>query len=173
VAGFHGTKREAEKRLRQILREVDEGKHTEKMTAGDLCRQWLDDYVFADDELKRRTRESYEETVRVHILPELGDVLLEKLTPVVVQEFLNKKRQQRSKHGRLLSQTTVRYIHTILKPILYAGVEWEYIPRNPAVSVAVTRIYDHETYERKKKAALELEAWFLSEEPQAERQTPL
>lgn len=38
-------------------------------------------------------------------------------------------------------------------------------------NVAVTRIYDHETYERKKKAALELEAWLLSEEPQAGRQT--
>lgn len=58
-------------------------------TVGSWMDQWLETY--ARPTVKLSTYCSYEMMTRVHVKPSLGDILLVKLDPVTLQEFINQK----------------------------------------------------------------------------------
>jgi integrase len=81
--------------------------------------------------IRPRTYQSYEILVRLHILPELGRVRLDKLSPQHVQVLLAHK----SASGR--SAQTVRHVRAILRIALNQAIKWGLVPRNVAsMSVA-------------------------------------
>jgi integrase len=69
-------------------------------------------------------------TVRLHLQPEVGKALLEKLTPQDVQGLLNRK----SREGKL-SPRSVAYIRGVLRQALNQALRWGLIARNPAALV--------------------------------------
>src|SRR5829696_8939375 len=84
---FRGTKREAQRRLRELLTLVDQNRHPEdsgRMTVAHWLDRWL---AIAKSELAAQTHLSYETAVRVHIAPALGEVLLSRLSPAHLQGF--------------------------------------------------------------------------------------
>ena len=79
------------------------------------------------------TYRSYEWIVRVHLIPGLGKLTLEKLNPQVLQAFI----KGRSKAG--LSPATVKHINATLRAALSQAEEWELIDRNIAKLVNFPR----------------------------------
>lgn len=132
----HGIKRDAESLLARRIREVSEGTHVEpeKIIVAQYLRRWLDQYV--DTNLRQTTAVSYRERVANHIIPALGAVRLDRLTPAHLQALYAEK----LKDGRLdgkpggLSPRSVQYIHSILHRALEHAVQWQVLSRNQATA---------------------------------------
>jgi integrase len=82
-----GTKRDAQRRLREILTEVDKGVIADagKMTVGQWLELWLAECKHTAAPCTWEARASY---VRQHMVPQLGAILLRRLTPDVIQGYL-------------------------------------------------------------------------------------
>ena len=81
-----------------------------------VVEQWLSVMAL---KVKPSTLAGYEATVRLHILPELGQVVIGKLTTASISEFAQTKlRHGRSDGGGGLAPKTVRDILSVLKGII-------------------------------------------------------
>ena len=89
---FYGkTRKEVQEKLKVALHEQQKGTlvTAPQQKLEDFLKQWLEDTQ--RDSIKPRSYERYEEIVRLHIVPALGRVQLQKLTPQQVQSFYAKK----------------------------------------------------------------------------------
>ena len=82
-----GTKKEAEKRLAELLHQLDNGTFMKpgKTTLGEFLERWLMDYVWPN--LAPRTAEGYETIIRQHLSPKLGSITLIQLKPEHLQKY--------------------------------------------------------------------------------------
>jgi len=135
-----GTKKEAEKRLAELLHQLDNGTFMKpgKTTLADYLKQWLKDYCWAN--LAPRTAEGYEHIVRHHLIPSLGQIHLTQLKPEHLQHVYSEKL------AAGLSHRTIRYIHTTLHKSLQNAVKLGMIVRNPADAVEPPKVQRHEMH---------------------------
>jgi integrase len=128
-----GTKKDAEKRLSELLHQMDNGTFVtpSKTTLAEYLNKWLLDYAKVN--LSPRGYERYESIVRVHLIPSLGSITLTQLRPDHLQSHYTDK----LKSG--LSALTVRYLHTVLHKALQTAIKRGLIARNVADAVDVPR----------------------------------
>ena len=115
-----GTKREAEAELRKILASLDSGSYVapNKVTVGDLLKQWLDDYVGTN--VRPRTAEGYRLICEKHLMPHLGPILLTQLQPAQVKKYYaTALKEGRSDGQGGLSARTVKHHHRVLSEALF------------------------------------------------------
>jgi len=106
-----------------------------KRTVGWFLNYWIDQVIALDPGIKPKTLKFYRYVVRIHLLPALGDIKLDKLTTVQVQAMLNHKRETISERTkRLLSPETVKGIKRTLHAALETALAYEYVQRNVAAS---------------------------------------
>ncbi|MDQ3571460.1 MAG: site-specific integrase [Actinomycetota bacterium] len=119
------TKREASEALTEILGQLSTGQYVapSKLTV----RQFLEDEWIPSirASLRPLTLESYTANVRNHVLPRLGGVLLQRLTPAMLNAMY-------AELGERLSLRTVRYIHAIVRRALADAVRWNRLTQSPA-----------------------------------------
>lgn len=126
----YGAKRDAQRRLREILTELDQGKYTPpgRMTVGQYLAQWLERQT-----VEASTLRSYETICRVRIVPALGHIVLSKLTGADIEQF----------HANSpCSPATVRQTQRILSVALNAAVRQGLIPSNPALGAKRPKVVD-------------------------------
>jgi len=128
-----GTKKDAEKRLAELLHQLDSGTFIKpgKTTVAEYLRKWLEDYCRAN--LAPRTTEGYESIVRCHLIPSLGKIPLTQLKPEHVQSVYSKGLSDG------LSHRTIRYIHATLHKSLQTAVKLGMLVRNPTDAVELPR----------------------------------
>ncbi len=133
-----GTKKDAEKRLAELLHQLDNGTFMKpgRTTLADYLKQWLKDYCWVN--LAPRTVEGYESIVRCHIIPTLGQIPLTQLKPEHLQHIYSEKL------AAGLSHRTIRYIHVTLHKALQDAVRLGIMVRNPADAVKPPRVQRHE-----------------------------
>jgi len=133
-----GTKKVAEKRLAELLHQLDTGMFMKpgKITLADYLKQWLKDYCWAN--LAPRTAEGYESIVHCHLIPSLGQIPLTQLKPEHLQHVYS------DKLAAELSHRTVRYIHVTLHKALQDAVRLGIIVRNPADAVKPPKVQRQE-----------------------------
>lgn len=133
-----GTKKEAEKRLAEMLHQLDTGMFMKpgKITLADYLKQWLKDYCWPN--LAPRTAEGYESIVHCHLIPSLGQIPLTQLKPEHLQHVYS------DKLAAGLSHRTVRYIHVTLHKALQDAVRLGIIVRNPADAVKPPKVQRQE-----------------------------
>lgn len=126
------TKDAAERHLSDVLTRYAQGTLVQptKETLATYLRRWLPAIRAT---LRPSTWESYERNITSHVIPRIGHVYLQRLTPAL----LNTMYADLLDHGRLdgrggLSVKTTRYIHTILHRALGDAVRWSVIARNMA-----------------------------------------
>lgn len=133
---FRGAKRDADKRLTELLSQVDQGlvQASPKMTLGQYLERWLRDYAATK---APKTYCAYETVVRRYIVPHLGNVVLGKLRPAQVLALQTKLREAPRADGRpgKLSGTTLKHAHRVLHTALQCAVKWQLIARNPASAI--------------------------------------
>jgi integrase len=129
-----GTKRDAEKRLGELLHQLDTGTFMKpsKTTLAEYLERWLKDYVWPN--LAPRTAEGYEHICRHHLRPALGSITLTQLKPEHLQRYYSDKLS-----GGLSAQT-VRHHHTTLHKALQTAVEWGLLLRNSADAISPPRV---------------------------------
>jgi len=140
-----GNKREAEKRLAELLHQIDTGTFAKrsKLLLGEYLDQWLNDYCKAN--LAPHTVQSYEFFVKRHIKPALGQIPLTQLKPEHLQHLYADKLSTGRRDGNGgLGNRSVRYIHITLHKALKSAVKLGMIARNPADAVDVPKVKRHE-----------------------------
>lgn len=132
-----GTKKDAEKRLAELLYQLDTGTFVKpgKTTLGQYLEGWLKDYAWPN--LAGRTAEGYEYIIRRHIIPNLGNVALTQLKPEHLQSYYSERLAGGRYDGKGgLSPRSVRHHHMVLHCALQIAVKWGLLYRNPADAVS-------------------------------------
>jgi integrase len=128
-----GSRKDAEKELRRLLRALDTGEHIEPHRV--TVREWLATWLGAiRQEVAPRTAERYAEIVNNFLVPALGRLQLSKLASSHIQEAYNGWAACGRRDGKPggLSPQTRRHIHRVLSAALSRAVEQQLIVRNPA-----------------------------------------
>jgi len=130
---YKGTKKDAEKRLSELLHQLDTGTFIkpEKTTLGEFLERWLNDYRH---NISPRTAEGYEHIVRHYIITSLGRITLTQLKPEHLQRYYS----EALSHG--LSAQTVRHHHTVLHKALQTAVGYGELARNVADAVSLPKV---------------------------------
>jgi integrase len=131
-----GTKKEADKRLTELLREIDTGTYLDpsRMTVANYLQSWLKDY--AEPNVSAKTYSRYEEICNKHLIPALGRIELQKLKPFHIQEYYNEALKSGLLNGKGgLSAQTVKHHHRVLSESMKKAVRWQLINHNPCDAV--------------------------------------
>ena len=119
TATVRGSRKDAEKELRRLLRAVDTGEHVEpnRMTVERWISTWLD---AVRTEVAPKSYERYSEIATHFLIPALGKLPLAKLAPSHIQEAYNGWAVGGRRDGKSggLSPQTRRHIHRILSAAL-------------------------------------------------------
>ena len=134
------TQSEAKEKLKQAIAEAEklDMSRAKSYALGAWIKLWYE--VYAEPGLREKTKDYYLNYIDNHIIPELGNTPLEKLTTIQIQKFYNdlqkSGRIQRYTHIKLkdkgLSTRVVRGIHTLLNNCLEQAVAERLILTNPA-----------------------------------------
>lgn len=122
-SGFR-TKREASEALTEILGQLSRRQYVNpsKLTVREFLEdEWL---PATRASLRPLSFDSYEANVRNHIVPHLGSIQVQGLTPAALNALY-------AELGSSLSPTTVRYIHAILRRAFADAVKWNRLASNP------------------------------------------
>ncbi len=122
----YSTKKEAQAGLVAWLAEIDKGTAVDRSahTLGDVVEFWLDTH--ARHRVSARTLDGYARTIQQHILPTLGGVEIQKLTPARLQAFYS----ERIDAG--CGPRTVELCHLHISQALDQAVKLGWISRNVA-----------------------------------------
>lgn len=116
----------AEGKLEELLAERDKGlpADAERQTVGQYLEAWLRDVVAVH--LRATTHRTYSDTVRLHVIPEIGGLRLAKLRPQHVRAMLT------ALSAKGLAPATVRGALRVLHRALEQAREDEVLDRNAA-----------------------------------------
>jgi integrase len=126
------TRRDAERALTDLLATQQRGEYVEpsRLTLGAyLTDDWL---PAVRRSVRPLTHAGYERSVRVHIVPRLGDVPLQHVTPARLNGLYAELLESGRTDGKGLSAGSVRQMHLALHGGLAAAVRWGYATRNVA-----------------------------------------
>ena len=128
------TQKEVRLALSKIVSEMDSGTYAEpsKMKVSQWLDEWLASYTM---NIKPATRSAYEEHIRVHIKPSLGDIPLKQLSTRDIQQLYTNLLKERE-----LSPKTVRNIHGVLHRTLEQAKLLGYIRVNLADAAVTPRM---------------------------------
>ena len=129
---------EVRQKLNEILNDIAKGAYIEpnKYSVEKWLRDWLE--LYALPTVKQSTYISYEGYVRLHIVPELGDIKLTSLDLGDLQRFFKKKAGTEKNAG--LAPKTLKNIYNMLHASLDQAVIDRKIVRNPILGVKLPKI---------------------------------
>lgn len=96
-----------------------------------LLDEWL--YSYHKDNVKQQTYLRYECTINNYILNDkISQYKIKKITARDIQEFLNRKKKQKSRKSKsTLSSSTINIIITVLKSAFSYAIDFDLIKDNP------------------------------------------
>jgi integrase len=140
----HGTKKDAQKALREKLQQRDLGVVvlSRRVTVNAYLDEWLE--KAARGRLRPRTFADYKEKLKRYVRPILGLQRLDRLTPLDVQGMVTQLSVEGCptvdpKDREPLAPQTVRYAHAILSGALEQAVRWQMLAANPARRVELPK----------------------------------
>jgi integrase len=127
VGGFT-TKKEAERELARVIRDLDTGKDPfpEKITLRAYLERWG---AHQENRLRPRTLTRYRQLLTADVLPIIGDVTLDRLRPAHIQAVLT------ALEARGVAPATVVQARAVLSSSLRSAVAWGLLPLNPVTAV--------------------------------------
>ena len=133
------TKKECVEKLQKLKVEcggLKPEKVRSEMPFGDWLTYWYENH--SKPKIRPTTQETYESRIRLHIIPEIGSIPLNKLTQNDLQQFygrLKKSGRKRftDKYGEGLSDRMVRMCHATCRSALEKAVQDGLIRVNPAI----------------------------------------
>jgi integrase len=129
------------KTQREALKEVQRANHakdqgiilpTADQTLGVFLKTWLEDT--AQLNLRERTYIRYSELMKLHVIPTLGNVKLQKLSPQQLQKLYKTKLDEG------YAPQTVKHIHRVLHRALNGALRWGLVGRNVCDAVDPPRV---------------------------------
>ena len=139
-----GSRLEAEQRLTELLHEMDAGSlvRAPDLTFGEYLKEWYQGYLRA--RVRVRTAQGYRENMDRYVVPRLGGVLLDRLTPRHIEGVESLLLREGGVQGKGLSPSTVLHVHRVMSCALGHAVEMGLLSRNPAERVKAPRAARYE-----------------------------
>ncbi len=133
------TKKECIEKLEKLKAElggIKSDKVKPDMRFGDWIEYWYENH--AKPKVRPTTQAGYEDRIRLHIIPEIGDIPLNKLTQNDLQRFYGRLKKSGRKtlverYGEGLSDRMVRMCHATCRTALQKAVQEGLIRSNPAI----------------------------------------
>jgi integrase len=132
---FRGTKRDAEIKLATLIAKTSKGQYvdTSKITVAAFIERWQRDW--AHSHVSAKTFERYAELLCNHVAAHIGNVHLQKLRAVHINEL----------YGNLLRDSalaprTVGHVHRVLHRALGHAHRWGLVEQNVATLVSPPRV---------------------------------
>jgi integrase len=124
VQTFRGSKQDARKELRRLLKSGDDGVHVPpaRITLGDWIAEWL---ALRGRKVTAGTAQHYSELIRVHVLPTLGQRPLQEIDVAEIDALYREL-------GKHLSACSVHHVHVVLKSCLNTALLKRRLSDNPA-----------------------------------------
>jgi integrase len=131
---IHGTKKDAQRYLNGVMRQMDLGIFVEPTTISlvDYVKRWLRDA--ARPRVSSRTADGYKALLDRYVTPPLGHQRLDRIQPLDIQEVYG----QMQANG--LSARVVRHTHAALHNALKQAVKWGLLSRNPSDFVELPKV---------------------------------
>jgi integrase len=125
-----GTKRDAEKKLAELLHQVNRNELIEptKLTLGQWLEEWLDTAIKPPNQ-RWLTYRTYASILHQHLGPALGSIRLQQLQPTDLQRYYTTKAQT-------LASSSLAQHHAMLSAALSAAQQHGLVVRNVAKLVA-------------------------------------
>jgi integrase len=143
---FKGTKRDAQRKLTELLSSVDGGSYVEpsKLTVAEHVRARVDQWEGAGA-ISPKTAERYRELVENQIVPHLGAKLLQKLKPIDIEVWhtILKTSGRRDGEGGV-SPRTIGHAHRVLKKALKEALRNDLVVRNAAAEQNAPKVETEE-----------------------------
>lgn len=143
--------KEAQRFERELRTDIDRGDKviSDKIKVEQFLNQWLKDVIAPK---KRPATTSCYQSLIKNIVLGIGNVELDKLTGIKIQQYLNKELKRKitpkysetpkkksykepKKIEKTISATSVRKQYSLLKQALDKAIAWGLIPKNPCTSV--------------------------------------
>lgn len=143
---FRGTRKEAERRVRELLTKLDHGIDVspEKLTTADWLVRWLAGHK-ADGRISEATHGLYQGILQNHLVPAIGAIRLSDLRADHLIDLKGSLLADGGTAARPLSASAVREIFVVLRQALNQAVTVSLVQRNPVLSVRVPAVRrDHE-----------------------------
>ena len=127
-----GTKKEAELALAKLVQAAESGLDFDatRLTLEAFADRWLTN---VQPRVRAKTHHRYAELFRIHIVPVIGKIRLDKLQP------LHLERVYEEAFAKGLSAQTVLHVHRLLYTALRQAVAWQLLSRNVAEAVTPPR----------------------------------
>lgn len=116
-------KEEAEYALAEIIYKLKQGNLVlpDNTRLGEYLIYWLERYK---KKLATTTYNTYNSIINNHLIPNLGNIPLQQLKPLHIEDYYYQKQNE-------LSQRTLLHHHRVLSLALKNAVGWQLIPNNP------------------------------------------
>jgi integrase len=136
---FRGTKRDAEIKLAVLISENSKGQYvdTSKVTLAEFIERWERDW--AQSHVSAKTFERYAELLRNHVAAHIGNVHLQKLRAIHINELYGTLLRG-SEDRRALAPRTVGHVHRVLHRALGHANRWGLVQQNVAALVTPPRV---------------------------------
>ncbi len=127
-------KKHAEALLSKTMEEVNAGVWGIPLKENLRLKQFYQVWIKAKEKaLKPSSHASYEHTFRNHILPDIGDMRLNDIKPLDIQEWVD------SLSEKNLSPATVGRVYRYLRSCLRQAQAWDVTPNNPCRKIILPR----------------------------------
>lgn len=134
------TRKEAERYERSQQTALEQGLWVDPRAGKVTLQAWAAEWQRTVVHLRASTQRIYAANLRNHILPELGDVELGKLTPSMLRAWLSGLTTKSGGHGKPLAAGSVAQAYRTLNRVLVAAVDDELLGRNPLRGVQPPRV---------------------------------
>ncbi|MTV50048.1 tyrosine-type recombinase/integrase [Heliobacillus mobilis] len=108
-----------------------------RMTVKEWMTYWLAECI--EPNVKPTTYAQYETMARVHIIPTLGSLALQKIQTSDIQLMYNAKLKPRADNGRSLAPRTIRHIHNVISGAFEQAIKEGKLLKNPADAVKLPK----------------------------------
>ncbi len=137
-ATVHGTRADAERKRRELLVALDKGVFVDpsRQSLAEYLEDWL---KFCEQKrLSPSTVEGYSGSCHRYIIPALGSLPLQKVTPAHIERFYTDTLEKGSGRGPV-SERTVLHAHRVLHAALRRAVRLRLLAANPCEAVEPPR----------------------------------
>jgi len=130
-------KKDAENWLSEIVNTINKGTYItedKNITLGDFLDKWLEKKKLT---IQTTTHDRYKNKINAHLKPILGEILLQELKPIHLDDYFTLKRKKGRKDGKKggLSENTLKKHYVILNSCLKKAKALELIRKNPLAKI--------------------------------------
>lgn len=136
----HTNKKQAEKELRNMIAEVENGTFIkpDTSTLRDFLNEWMNTYVIP--KINKTTYEGYQNIINRNINPILGNIPIADLTPIMVQKWVNQISEKSPSKGIKLKPNSVKNSYLVLHSAMQRAVMLKIIKESPCENIELPKL---------------------------------